>query len=120
MATERRSAACARHVRAIVLLVITAALALAATSQSASAAVAHPSGKVESLHQDATGLMTVSGFAYDAWHRSSPIMIDVVADDRIVARFYTNQMRPDINRNFHVTGNHGFLWRARLHLAKVV
>ena len=119
MATERRSA-CARRVRAIVLLLLTATLTLAAMTQSASAAVAHPSGKVESLHQDATGLMTVSGFAYDAWHRSSPIMIDVVADDRIVARFYTTRPRPDINRTFHVTGNHGFLWTARMHLAKIV
>jgi len=120
MATERRRAPRARHVRAMVLLLLTATLTLAATTQSASAAVAHPSGMVESSHQDSTGLMSVSGFAYDAWHRSSPILLDVVVDDRIVARFYTNRLRPDINRNFHVTGNHGFLWTARLHLAKFV
>ncbi len=75
----------------------------------ASAATAGPAtrGVLDSVTAKA-GAIKVVGWAYDLREPGASSSMDVVVDGRMAALPMANVARPDVDRVFHVTGNHGF------------
>ncbi|MDQ1730017.1 MAG: hypothetical protein QOK10_176, partial [Pseudonocardiales bacterium] len=64
-------------------------------------------GNVESLTTMGT-TVTITGWAYDPDRPSAPIPITVFQDGRPMSRHSSGLARPDINRAYRTSGNHGF------------
>jgi len=65
-------------------------------------------GALETATQNSTSI-TVSGFTYDTLSPAASNRADIFIDGKFVARVPSNRARPDINRVFHIPGNHGFV-----------
>lgn len=54
------------------------------------------------------GGMVISGWAFDRDVPSTSIEVAIYQDNKPVLRLHTDQLRPDVNSAYHITGNHGF------------
>ncbi len=77
----------------------------AATAAASRASIGH----LEHVAAVSGGKLTLSGWALDPSAPSRSVPIDVYVDGRRVGRYPTTRLRPDVNRKFATSGNHGFL-----------
>ena len=59
----------------------------------------------------ARGSFAVYGWAYDRWTPAASNAVRITVDGRVAATFRPTGLRADVNRTFHLSGNHGFAVR---------
>lgn len=111
-----------RCVLGTVLVVLAGGVAAVVGAAPASAAVA-PIGHLDRASQDANGVISIAGWAFDRGQPGASINVDVVTDGHPTMRMHATIPRADVNRHFGITGNHGFTWtgtRGRVNLVQLV
>ena len=69
--------------------------------------VGYPMGSLDSVVA-VSGGVRIRGWAFDPDDASAATKVEVVRDGTTLGSYPTGKSRPDVNRIFHNTGNHGF------------
>ena len=97
------------HLRLIGLSLAVAAGVLPLGVSAAGAAAPASTGHLEHVAVVRGGKLTLSGWALDPSAPSRSVEVDVYVDGKRLGRYPTTRARPDVNRKFATSGNHGFL-----------